>query len=356
MSGFTPFEHPDFRDHEDVLFVRDPSVGLFGIVAIHDTTLGPAAGGCRMHAYESPEAALRDVLRLSRGMTCKNAVAGLPLGGGKCVILADPASADKRALLRAFGRHIQALGGRYWTAIDVGVGPEDADVLAETCDYVFCRASQYPDGFNPSRFTALGGFVSIRAAVRHMTGSDDLTGVTVAVQGLGNTGHDLCRRLHAAGARLFVADLVPEAVQAVVRETGAEAVAPEAIHKAVADVFAPCALGGVLNDATIPELGAKAVVGLANNQLEAPRHAEALKARGILYAPDYVVNAGGVIGASQTIFAAPDRAEALRRVEGIGDTVARILRRADAEGRTAAEIADRMAEERLAGEEARGAA
>ncbi|SET00060.1 Leu/Phe/Val dehydrogenase [Oceanicella actignis] len=344
----TPFDHPEFDDHEQVIFVRDAEVGLFGIIALHDTTLGPAAGGCRMQPYASHEEALRDVLRLSRGMTLKNAAAGLPLGGGKCVIVADPARADKARLLEAMGRHVQALGGRYWTAIDVGVSPRDADAIARSCDYVFCKASEYPDGFDPSNFTAWGGFVAVKAVLRRLFGDESPAGRRIAVQGLGGVGRELCRLLREAGADLVVADIDQAALRRVVEELGAEPVDPARIHAAPADVFAPCALGGVLNDRTIPELGARAVCGLANNQLEAPRHAQALQARGVLYAPDFIANAGGVIGASAPIWGGPDRAAAMRRIEGIGPTLDAIFARAEAEGLTTDEVAQRMAAERLA--------
>jgi leucine dehydrogenase len=222
----SPFSHPEFDHHEQVLYCHDAATGLRGIIAVHSTALGPAAGGCRMHPYASEEDALTDVLRLSRGMSYKNAMANLPLGGGKGVIIADPSRRDKAELLRAFSRHVQALGGRYWTAIDVGVGPEDADILAENCDYIFARASQYPDGFNPSLFTAFGGFVGIKAVVEHVWNKTDLTGLRVAIQGLGVTGRDLARQLHEAGAQLVVADVKDEAVRYVVENFGARRVDP----------------------------------------------------------------------------------------------------------------------------------
>lgn len=349
----TVFDHPEFDGHEQVLFCHDRALGLTGIIAIHSTKLGPAAGGCRMYPYASTDDALTDVLRLSRGMTYKNAVAGLPLGGGKCVIVADPANPQKADLLRAFSHHVQALGGRYWTAIDVGVGPRDADILAENCDYVFCRASTYeasPEcapGFTPSEFTALGGFVGIRAAVRQSSGRD-LGGIRVAVQGLGGTGYHLCRHLHEAGASLTVADVNPAAVTRVVTEFAATPVAPEAIHAAEADVFAPCALGAILNDTSIPELKAQVICGLANNQLAEPRHGADLARRGITYVPDYVVNAGGVMGASTVIFTTPSRADSMARIEGLDSTITRILDAAKQQGRPTHEIADEMAQARLA--------
>ncbi len=341
------FEHPEFDHHEDVVFCHDAETGLVGIIAIHSTALGPAAGGCRMYPYASIDDALTDVLRLSRGMSYKNSAAGLPLGGGKCVIVADPTRPDKADLLRAMAEHVQTLGGRYWTAIDVGMTPADADILAERSDYVFTRASQYPDGFNPSHFTALGGFVGIRAVVKHTMDRDDLEGVRVAVQGVGATGSDLTRRLHEAGAVLTVADVNQAAVDAMVSQYGATAADPATIHAADVDVFAPCALGAVLNDQTIPELQAKAVAGLANNQLAEPRHAQMLKDRGITYVPDYVVNAGGVIGSSTVIFTTPNREESIERIEGLYGTILKILEQAEAEDRLPCEIADELALARM---------
>ena len=198
--------------HEQVVFCHNGDVGLRAIIAIHNTSLGPAAGGCRMQPYESVDDALNDVLRLSRGMTLKNAVAGLPLGGGKCVIIADPNSSNKKARLQAMARHVQRLGGSFWTAIDIGVSSEDADVMAEECDYIFARASEYPDGFNPSHFTALGGFNGIRAVAHHLRGSDDLRGLRVAVQGVGATGAFLIELLVKHGALVTIADVNEHAV------------------------------------------------------------------------------------------------------------------------------------------------
>lgn len=300
-----------------------------------------------MHPYASDEEALTDVLRLSKGMTYKNAVAGLPLGGGKCVIIADPTDPRKPDLLRAFADHVQTLNGRYWTAIDIGVGPADADILAERCDYIFARASQYEEGFNPSAFTALGGFVGIKAASKVALGQTDLTGLRVAVQGLGATGYALCKHLHDAGAKLTVTDVRHDAVSQVVSEFGAAAVEPDRIHAADVDVFAPCAMGAGLNDKTIPEIKAKVICGLANNQLAEDRHGEMLTKAGIAYVADYVVNAGGMMGASTVIFAEPSREDSIRRIEALHDTVGAILRRAQTEGRPSSEIADQMALERI---------
>lgn len=341
------FDHPDFDAHEQVIFCNDPNVGLKAIIALHSTALGPAAGGCRMYPYASEEVALTDVLRLSKGMTYKSSVAGLPLGGGKCVIIADPRDPKKPELLRAFAAHVQSLAGRYWTAIDIGVGPEDADILAEKCDYIFARASQYQAGFNPSEFTALGGFMGIQAVAEASLGRKDLKGLRVAVQGLGATGYGLSKHLHRAGAKLIVADVRTDAVDRVVSELGATPVDPDQIHAADVDVFAPCALGAGLNDQTIPEIKAKAICGLANNQLAEDRHGAALLQAGIDYVPDYVVNAGGMMGASTVIFTEPSREASIKKIEGLKDTIKEILFRAAAEGRPTSEIADAMAIERI---------
>lgn len=343
MSIFT---HPEF-EHEQVLFCHDPKIGLKGIIAIHSTALGPAAGGCRMFPYAGEDEALTDVLRLSKGMSFKNAVAGLPLGGGKSVIIADPSRPDKAELLRAFSRHVQALNGRYWTAIDIGVGPKDADILAENCDFIFARASQYEAGFNPSLFTALGGFTGIRAVAKHVWARDDLNGLRVAVQGLGQTGGDLCRQLHEAGADLVVADLNDDAVQTMVARYGAHPVDPDRIHAQDVDVLAPCAMGAVINDKTLPEIKARAICGLANNQLAEDRHGKALQGRGIAYVPDYVVNAGGMMGASTVIFSTPSREASHQRILGLYDTILAILSRADKSGLSSAEVADQMALDRI---------
>lgn len=341
------FSSPGFDNHEQVIFVTDYAADLHGIISIHNTALGPAAGGCRMQPYKSIDDALFDVLRLSRGMTLKSAVAGLPLGGGKCVIIADPNSSKKMARLQAMARHVQRLGGSFWTAIDVGVSSEDADVMAEECDYVFARASEYPDGFNPSHFTALGGFHGIRAVAHHLNGNDDLHGLRVAIQGVGATGAELTRRLIKHGAVVTIADVDENAVAKVMDQYPVSAVEPNVIHKQEVDVFAPCALGAVLNDKTIPELKARAVCGLANNQLERPDHEQQLLDRNIVYAPDFVVNAGGMMGASTVIFTRPDREKALAKIETIFTTLKKILDQSRDEGKPSAVIAEEMAMTRV---------
>lgn len=341
------FDHPDFDQHEQVLFCHDAKIGLKAIIAIHSTALGPAAGGCRMHPYETEHEALTDVLRLSKGMSYKNAVAGLPLGGGKCVIVAPPDHHDKATLLRAFAGHVQSMNGKYWTAIDIGVGPKDADILAETCDYVFARASQYEAGFNPSSFTALGGFVGIQAVAEHVWGRKDLDGLRVAVQGLGATGFDLSQQLHEAGASLVVSDVREDAVKKAVSQFDAVPVHVDEIHAADVDIFAPCAMGAVLNDISIPQIKAKAICGLANNQLAEARHGEALADLGIAYVPDYVVNAGGMMGASTVIFDMPSREASITRINALYGIISSILKQARQDGRPSSIIADEMAVARI---------
>ena len=342
------FGHPEFDGHEEVLYCTDESVGLHAIIAVHDTTLGPAAGGCRMHPYASPEAALTDVLRLSRAMTYKNSIAGLDLGGGKCVIIADPTSPKKADLLRAFSHHVQRMNGRFWTAIDVGVGPADADVLAENCDYIFANAARYEPGFGAARFTALGGFSSLCGAVAHVFGRDQLTGLRVAIQGLGATGADLAERLPAARVALAATDLRADVVADAVARFDATPVEPDEIHRQDVDVFAPCALGGIRNDETIPELGAPVVCGMANNQLADDRHGQMLYERGVTYVPDYLVNCGGVTGAAVVIYSDPTPDEIDAKLRGLRERVIEVLERAEAERRPPPEIADQIARERIA--------
>lgn len=342
------YSHSEFDHHEQVMFCHDPATDLFGIIAIHSTALGPAAGGCRMHPYHTVDQALTDVLRLSKGMSYKNAMAGLPLGGGKCVIIADPARSDKTDLLRSFSKHVQSLGGRYWTAIDVGVTPKDADVLAENCDYIFARASQYPEDFDPSAFTALGCFSGIRAVAGHLWGRADLEGLRIAVQGLGATGEDLTRQLSEAGAQVIVADVREEAVQSAVEKYGAESAEPSTIHAQDVDIFAPCAMGGVINSDTLMELKAKAICGVANNQLAEASHGTALQQIGITYVPDYIVNAGGIMGAGAMIYSNPTIEESRKRALGLYETILELLAKAESENRPSSEVADDMARARIA--------
>ena len=329
------------------MFCHDQASDLQAIIAIHSTALGPAAGGCRMHPYQSVDDAIADVLRLSKGMSYKNAMAGLPLGGGKCVIIADPDRPDKPELLRQFSKHVQQLGGRFWTAIDIGVSPADADVLAENCDYIFARASQYPKGFDPSAFTALGCFSGIRAVVEHCWNRSYLHGLRVAVQGLGATGADLTRQLCEAGAQVIVADIDDSAVQSVMSQHDVTPVPSSVIHMQDVDVFAPCAMGGVINDQTLAEIKARAICGVANNQLAEDSHGIALHEAGICYVPDYVVNAGGIMAAGAMIYSSPTMDDSRQRAQGLYDTVLELLKKSETEGLPCSEACDGIARARI---------
>lgn len=311
--------------HECVLRISDPETGLLGFIAIHSTELGPAAGGLRMRPYTSEADALEDVMRLSRGMTFKNAAADLPLGGGKAVILGDPKTAKTTDLLRAFGRAIDSLGGRYWTAEDMGMTPADMAVLAGATPYVAGRADGAHASGDPSPITARGIFQAIRTTARHRFGSPVLTGRRVAVQGLGNVGWHLCKALKAAGAELTVADIDMDRARWAASCIGAEVAGPQDILTVAADILAPCAIGGVLNADTIPTLRVAAVSGGANNQLATDGDVDALHARGILYAPDYVVNAGGIVNVATEILGIIHRdrfvAEKLAALDTTLDTI-----------------------------------
>ena len=338
------FDHPEFRDHEDVVFACDRETGLSAIIAIHSTTLGPSLGGCRVWPYATSAEALTDALRLSRGMTYKNALAGLDLGGGKAVIIADPRKDKTPAMMEAFGRHVDRLSGTYITAEDVGVSPDDMEHISRATNHV--RGTRATGLGDPSPYTALGVFTGIRASARHVYGTDDLSGLTVSVQRLGHVGFDVTERLHEAGAKLVVSDIHAPSVLKAIETFGARAVDPAEAHRVEADIFVPCALGAGLNATTIPQIQAKIVAGAANNQLQTAADGEALKARGILYAPDYAINAGGVISIALATPGGNDEAVRVKTL-AIGDTLTEIFERAKAEDRTPEQIADRIAEERL---------
>ncbi|MHA7776351.1 Glu/Leu/Phe/Val dehydrogenase dimerization domain-containing protein [Roseibium sp. M-1] len=339
------FDHPETCTHENVVFVQDKQTGLRAVIAVHDTTLGPALGGCRVWPYKNPHDALTDALRLSRGMTYKNSLAGLDLGGGKAVIIADPRKDKSEALMEAFGRHVERLSGTYITAEDVGVSPDDMEAVARHTAHV--RGTKATGLGDPSPYTALGVFEGIRASAKFVFGSDDLEGRTVSVQGLGHVGYDVARQLHSAGAKLIVSDIHAPAVLKAIEAFGATAVDPAEAHMVEADIFVPCALGAGLNARTVPQIQAKIVAGAANNQLQTPADGEALKKRGILYAPDYAINAGGVISIA---LATADSGDKLVREKtvAIGETLAVIFERAARENVTPERVADTMAEERLA--------
>lgn len=329
--------------HEQVVFCHDKAAGYRGIICIHDTTLGPALGGCRFWNYASDDDAVTDALRLSRGMTYKNAVAGLNLGGGKSVIIGDNKTANREMLFRAHGRFVDSLGGRYVTAEDVGTTVEDMDFVHMETKFVTGIGSKSGD---PSSVTAHGVFRAIQASASEKWGSDSLDGKTVAVQGLGHVGSHLAAALHKAGAKLVVTDIDAGRIQSVVEKTGATAVALKDIYGVKADIFAPCALGGILNDDTIPQLNVEIVAGAANNQLLEDRHGDALEARGILYAPDYVANAGGVINVYSEL-TGWSRDRSMRKADEIYATVRSVFRLAKETRIPTYRAADRVAEQRI---------
>ena len=329
--------------HEQLVICSDPTAGYRGIIAIHSTTLGPALGGTRFWSYASDEEAIVDALRLARGMTYKNAVAGLNLGGGKSVIIGDNKTRSREMIFRAHGRFVESLGGRYVTAEDVGTSPSDMDYVFMETHYVAGLAGRSGD---PSPVTAHGVFRAIQASAKHKFGSDDLAGRTVTLQGCGHVGYFLAKELHAAGAKLIVTDIDAEKVKAVVDETKATAVAPDEIYSQKADIFAPCALGAIINDKTIPQLRVQIVAGGANNQLLEERHGDILEDKGILYAPDYVANAGGVINVYSEL-AGWDAQRSLRKADEIYHTILGVFEIAKQEGIPTYRAADRLAERRL---------
>jgi len=337
------FSHPDYDGHQSLLFARDAASGLRALIAIHDTTLGPAFGGCRMYPYASEHPAMADVLRLSRGMTYKAAICELPYGGGKSVIIADPRRDKTPALLHAMGRLVEDLGGRYIIADDVGTTLADLVVMREVTRYTAAATAAAQQAL-PA--TAYGVFEALGAAVEVCLGRHDLEGLPVAVQGLGNVGMPLCGYLAAAGATLVVSDLDLDRCEQAAIAYGATVVEPEAIYTQHVDVFAPAALGGVLNDATIPHLRCRIVCGGANNQLAEARHDAALAVRGILFVPDYLSNAGGVIDFHQeTIDDRPDAV--LASVTRIGVITRDVLRRATETGATPLRVADAIVRARI---------
>ncbi|MGH7717695.1 MAG: Leu/Phe/Val dehydrogenase [Gemmatimonadaceae bacterium] len=333
--------------HEQVVLCSDPSCGYRGIIAIHSTVLGPALGGTRVWQYASDADALVDALRLARGMTYKNAVAGLNLGGGKAVIIGDSrttqGTAQREMLFRAHGRFVNSLGGRYITAEDVGTSTADMDFVHMETEHVTGLAERSGD---PSPVTAHGVFRAIKASAKWRWGSDALTGKHVAIQGAGHVGYHLARELRAAGAAITVTDIYPERVKRVVADFAAATVEPEDIYSVDADVFAPCALGGIINDDTIDQLRVEIVAGGANNQLLDERHGDMLEERNILYAPDYVANAGGVINVYGELHGW-DNARSLRKAAEIYDTLLGVFEIAKADGIPTYVAADRLAERRL---------
>ena len=329
--------------HEQVVLCHDPSANYRGIIAIHSTVLGPALGGTRFWSYATDDEAIVDALRLARGMTYKNAVAGLNLGGGKSVIIGDNKTADRELIFRAHGRFVESLGGRYITAEDVGTSTADMDYVHMETKNVTGLAGRSGD---PSPVTAHGVFRAIQASAKERWGQDDVANRTVAVQGCGHVGYFLAKELHESGAQLVVTDIDPERVRRAVHDFGAKAVAPDEIYGVKADIFAPCALGAVINDKTIPQLKVQVVAGAANNQLLEERHGELLEKKEILYAPDYVANAGGVINVYSEL-AGWTSARSFRKADEIYDTVLRVFSIAKEDRVPTYQAADRLAEQRI---------
>jgi leucine dehydrogenase len=349
----TLFDSAAFEGHEGVHAFFDEETGLKCIIAVHSTARGPAAGGCRMWPYASSELALEDALRLSRAMSYKNAMADLELGGGKSVIIGDSRTQKTPALFEAFGRAVEDVGGKYWTAEDVGVSPTDLMSARKHTRYVAGLEGHPAASGDPSPVTAEGVFRGLRLCVRRAL-NRDLDGVTVAVQGVGHVGAYLADKLHAAGAKLILTDVNEEALREVAGRTNATVVTPAAIFDAEADVFAPCALGGAINADTLPRLRAKVIAGGANNQLADPEVGRALFERGILYAPDYVINGGGIINVAGEIRAL-ERGEAFDAawVDGklarLTQTLEEVLDRSRHEARPTHEVANEMARARISG-------
>ena len=342
------FDHPSFDSHERVLFAHDAATGLRAIVALHSTARGPSAGGSRFWNYTSTNEALTDALRLSRGMSYKNAMAGLPLGGGKAVLLVDSSRPKTPAMLAAFGRFVESLQGQYITAEDVGATVADLEIVAGQTRYVsgLPRTAVSDDG-NPGPKTALGVYLGIKAAVKFRLKKDELRGLTIAVQGLGGVGYELCRLLSADGAKLRVADVRDAIVQKAVVQFDAVAATPDRILLERADVVSPCALGAVFDANTIAKLQTSVIAGAANNQLATADDGRRLHAAGVLYAPDYVINAGGIISVGREYLGGATAESITAEIHRIPTRLTEIFSRSSAGNRPTSEIADEMARQLL---------
>ena len=339
------FDHPEFDHHEAVHFIEDAASGLNCIIALHSTALGPAAGGCRRWQYANSTEALTDVLRLSRGMTYKNAVAGLPFGGGKAVILANENAPKSRQLMHAFGRAVHSLEGRYITAEDVGIDVVDMQAVREITPHVTGVSEQSRlVGGDPSPWTARGVFNGIVASAQHRFGNGELNGLRVAVQGVGHVGYQLCKLLHEAGATLIVADVNRENLRRSTDEFGATRVGIESILSADCDILSPCALGNVINQQSIPKIKAKIIAGAANNQLGRDEDGDLLREAGILFAPDYVVNAGGIIAVAHEHLGHGTEQEVRDEIDQISARLTKIYAQSDETSDSTNFVADRLAE------------
>ncbi|WP_242164431.1 Glu/Leu/Phe/Val dehydrogenase dimerization domain-containing protein [Lysobacter sp. M15] len=340
------FETLDTTGHEQVVFCHNKDAGLKAIIAIHDTTLGPALGGTRMWPYRSEAEALNDVLRLSRGMTYKNAVAGLDIGGGKAVIIGNPATDKSEALFRAFGKFVDSLGGRYITAEDVGIDVNDMEYVFRETEYVTGVHQVHGGSGDPSPFTAYGTLQGLMATLNRAHGDEEVGKYSYAVQGLGHVGMEFVKLLKERGAKIFVTDINQELVDKAVDEYGAEAVGLDDIYDVPADVYSPCALGGTINEQTLPRLKAKVICGAANNQLANNAIGDEVDRRGIVYAPDYAVNAGGVMNVALELDGY-NRERAMRMMRTIYHNLARIYEISERDRIPTYKAADRLAEERI---------
>jgi len=341
-------DNNQFRGHEQLVYFNDKESGLKAFIAVHNTVLGPGAGGCRMWPYDNEMDALNDALRLSRGMSYKNAMAGLPLGGGKAVIIANSKTDKSEELFKAFGRCVQKMEGKYITAEDVGMTTEDMMIIASETDYIAGLPHGDHASGDPSPFTARGVYNGIRAAVKYKLGKDSLEGLTIAVQGVGHVGLYLCENLHRDGAYILVSDIVQDHLDKAVNNYGATVISPDEILSIECDVLSPCALGAVLNDDTIPNLRTTIIAGGANNQLAEDSHGARLMDRCVLYAPDYVINAGGIINVSGETSGNYDLKSINAKVDNIYNTLMHIFERADHEKRPTNVVADEIAEEVIA--------
>jgi leucine dehydrogenase len=341
----TPWAMPDFDAHEELHFVTDEKCGLRAVIAVHSTHLGPAAGGCRFWHYAEDDEALTDVLRLSRGMSYKNAMAGLPLGGGKSVILADEESHKSPDLLHAFGKAVDRLGGRYITAEDVGMSVADMIEVARDTRFVAGLPADGKEvGGDPGPHTSLGVFLGIKAAVKRALGRDDVSGLHIALQGAGSVATGVALHASAEGAKLSIADVDEHKAKKLADAAGGKVVAPDEVLFLEAHVVSPCALGAILDEDSIARLNAPIIAGGANNQLATPEDGERLHARGILYAPDYVINAGGIINVCTEYLGDGDASLVRRRLEGIPQRLEQIWAESEASGRDPAAVADAMAQ------------
>lgn len=341
------FESELFDDHEGVHFFSDPSSGLKAIIALHNTNLGPGAGGTRLWSYANSELACEDALRLSRAMSFKNAMAGIPFGGGKGVIMRPEHAFDRKALFTAYGRAVETLGGKYCTAEDVGVCTEDMTVIRTQTKFVAGLDEGASASGDPSPVTADGVFRGLHVAAEHALGQADLKGLRVAVQGLGHVGFNLCERLHAAGAKLWVADINKSVIDLAVQRFGAVSVAPNKIHMCDVDIFAPCALSGAINKNSIDQIKAKIIGGAANNQLASEDLGLELMTRGILYCPDYVLNAGGIINVASELSGTYNYSWVDGKLERLKSTLNEIFTLSSEQKTPTNHLADEMARARI---------